>query len=46
MKIVIGFLICLAIGIACKRFGIPLPGPISFVGVAMIAALWFGYTIS
>jgi len=37
--------ICIAIGAACARFGIPLPAPVDWFGVALIAAIYAGYAI-
>ncbi len=44
MKIVIGLLLAACVGIGCRWFGIPLPGPPAIMGAAMAVAMASGYT--
>ncbi len=45
MKEVIAIAIAFAIGAACARFAVPVPAPPHWIGVALIAAIWLGYTV-
>ncbi len=45
MKEVIAIVIAFAIGALCARFQIPVPSPAHWIGVALIAAIWLGYTL-
>ncbi len=45
MKEAIAIVIAFGIGAACGRFQIPLPAPPHWVGVALIVAIWLGYTV-
>ncbi len=45
MKEVVAILLAFGMGALCGRFQIPLPAPIHWLGVALIAAIWLGYTL-
>lgn len=42
MKDVSSIIICLAIGKACSYFSLPLPAPVTLVGVLMVFAFYLG----
>ena len=44
MKIAVGLLLAICVGIGCRWFGIPLPGPPAIMGAAMAVAMATGYT--
>ena len=44
MKLVIGLLLAVCVGIGCRWFGIPLPGPPAIMGAAMAVAMATGNT--
>lgn len=44
MKIAVGILVAVCVGIGCRWFGIPLPGPPAIMGAAMAVAMATGYT--
>jgi XapX domain-containing protein len=44
MKLIIGVILAVCVGIACRWFGIPLPGPPAIMGAAMAVAMASGYT--
>jgi XapX domain-containing protein len=44
MKITVGLLLALCVGIGCRWFGIPLPGPPAVMGAAMAVAMATGFT--
>jgi XapX domain-containing protein len=44
MKIAIGLFLAVCVGIGCRWFGIPLPGPPAIMGAAMAVAMATGYT--
>src|SRR5258705_11472109 len=44
MKILIGLVLAVCVGIGCRWFGIPLPGPPAIMGAAMAVAMATGYT--
>ena len=46
MKIAIGLLLAVCVGIGCRWFGIPLPGPPAIMGAAMAVAMASGYTLT
>jgi XapX domain-containing protein len=46
MKLVIGLLLAICVGIGCRWFGIPLPGPPAIMGAAMAVAMASGYTMT
>ncbi len=43
LRLIAGLLLGFAIGVGCRWFDIPLPGPPSLVGVLLIAAITTGY---
>ena len=44
MKLIIGLVLAVFVGIGCRWFGIPLPGPPAIMGAAMAVAMATGYT--
>ena len=44
LKLAIGLAVAVFIGIGCRWFGIPLPGPPAIMGAAMAVAMASGYT--
>jgi XapX domain-containing protein len=44
MKLLIGLILAVVVGIGCRWFGIPLPGPPAIMGAAMAVAMATGYT--
>jgi XapX domain-containing protein len=44
MKLLIGLILAVFVGIGCRWFGIPLPGPPAIMGAAMAVAMASGYT--
>jgi XapX domain-containing protein len=44
LKLGIGLVLAVCIGIACRWFGLPLPGPPALMGAAMAVAMASGYT--
>jgi XapX domain-containing protein len=44
MKLVIGLIVAVCLGIGCRWFAIPLPGPPAIMGAAMAVAMATGYT--
>jgi XapX domain-containing protein len=44
LKLAIGLVLAVCIGIGCRWFGIPLPGPPAIMGAAMAVAMASGYT--
>lgn len=43
MKIALGLLLALAIGIACRLVAIPLPAPPVLIGALLVLAMTLGY---
>jgi len=43
MKVAIGLILGLAIGIACRLIEIPLPAPPALVGALLVLAMTLGY---
>jgi XapX domain-containing protein len=43
MKVVIGILLGLGIGAACRWFDIPLPSPPKLIGAILVVAMTVGY---
>jgi XapX domain-containing protein len=43
MKTVLGFALALAIGAACRWFGVPLPAPTTLIGALLVASITLGY---
>jgi XapX domain-containing protein len=46
MKIVLGVMIGLLIGVGCRFFQIPLPGPPAILGAFLAVAMATGYTVT
>jgi len=46
MKLAIGLIVAICVGIGCRWFGIPLPGPPAIMGAAMAVAMATGYTMT
>jgi XapX domain-containing protein len=46
IKIVIGLVLGVCIGIGCRLFGIPLPGPPAILGAFLAVAMATGYTVT
>src|SRR5580700_6548151 len=44
MKLIVGLILAVCVGIGCRWFGIPLPGPPAIMGAAMAVAMASGYT--
>ena len=44
MKLAVGLVLAICVGIGCRWFGIPLPGPPAIMGAAMAVAMATGYT--
>jgi XapX domain-containing protein len=44
VKLSIGLVVAVMVGIGCRWFGIPLPGPPAIMGAAMAVAMAVGYT--
>jgi XapX domain-containing protein len=44
MKLLIGLILAVFVGIGCRWFGIPLPGPPAIMGAAMAVGMASGYT--
>jgi XapX domain-containing protein len=44
LKLSIGLLVAVMVGIGCRWFGVPLPGPPAIMGAAMAVAMAVGYT--
>jgi XapX domain-containing protein len=45
-KAVLGFIIGILIGIGCRFFEIPLPGPPAILGAFLAVAMATGYTVT
>lgn len=43
MKIVLGLLLALAIGVVCRLAEIPLPAPPALIGALLVLAMTLGY---
>jgi XapX domain-containing protein len=46
MRLAIGFVLALFVGIGCRWFSVPLPGPPAILGAAMAVAMATGYTLA
>ncbi len=42
LKIILGLVLGLCIGIACRKFDVPLPAPPSIVGALIIVSMTLG----
>lgn len=43
LKLAIGFIIAITIGVACRYFKLPIPAPPTLYGVLLILAITLGY---
>ena len=46
VKSLIGIVLAVGIGIGCRWFGIPLPGPPAILGAFLAVAMATGYTVT
>jgi XapX domain-containing protein len=46
MKVALGLLLAVAIGIACRLAGIPLPAPPVLIGALLVLAMTLGYVMT
>lgn len=46
MKIALGLALALAIGVACRLAGIPLPAPPVLIGALLVLAMTLGYVVT
>lgn len=46
MKVALGFLLAIAIGVACRLAGIPPPAPPAFIGALLVLAMTVGYVVT
>jgi XapX domain-containing protein len=46
MKIALGLLLALAIGVACRLAAIPLPAPPVLIGALLVLAMTLGYVVT
>jgi XapX domain-containing protein len=46
IKTIIGIVLGICIGIGCRVFGIPLPGPPAILGAVLAVAMATGYTVT
>jgi XapX domain-containing protein len=46
IKIGIGIVLGISIGIACRYFELPLPGPPAILGAVLAVAMATGYTVT
>ncbi len=44
VKIMVGFILALAIGAGCRWLSIPVPAPPTFIGALLIVAITAGYS--
>ena len=46
MKVALGLFLALAIGVACRLAGIPLPAPPVLIGALLVLAMTLGYVVT
>lgn len=46
MKIAFGLILAMLVGVGCRVFEIPLPGPPAILGAAMAVAMATGFTVT
>lgn len=46
MTVALGLLLALAIGVACRLAGIPLPAPPVLIGALLVLAMTLGYVVT
>lgn len=45
MKIVLGLLLALGVGVVCSLVGLPLPAPLALTGAVLVLAMSAGYEL-
>jgi XapX domain-containing protein len=45
MKIALGLLLALSVGIMCRLVGLPLPAPLALTGAVLVLAMSAGYEV-
>lgn len=45
MKIVLGLLLALGVGVVCRLVGLPLPAPLAMTGAVLVLAMSAGYEL-
>jgi XapX domain-containing protein len=45
VKIALGLLLALCVGVVCRLAGLPLPAPLAFTGALLVLAMSAGYEI-
>jgi XapX domain-containing protein len=45
MKIALGLLLALSVGIVCRLLGLPLPAPLALTGAVLVLAMTAGYEL-
>jgi len=45
MKIALGLLLALSVGVVCRLVGLPLPAPLAFTGAILVLAMTAGYEL-
>jgi XapX domain-containing protein len=45
MKIVLGLLLALGVGVVCRLVGLPLPAPLALTGAVLVLAMSAGYEL-
>jgi XapX domain-containing protein len=46
MKIVLGFLLAIGIGVLCRLAAVPLPAPPILIGALLVVAMSTGYAVT
>ena len=46
MKVTLGLLLAVAIGVSCRLAGIPLPAPPVLIGALLVLAMTLGYVVT
>jgi XapX domain-containing protein len=46
MKIILGFLLAIGIGVLCRLAGLPLPAPPIMIGALLVVAMSTGYAVA
>jgi XapX domain-containing protein len=45
MKIALGLLLALGVGVVCRLVGLPLPAPLALTGAVLVLAMSAGYEV-
>ena len=45
MKIILGLLLALGVGVVCRIAGLPLPAPLALTGALLVLAMSAGYEV-